>query len=424
MASPPPLTQYPTAPLPPGWEVRVDQQGKPYFIDHNTKTTTFEDPRGAPPAYNARPKSTLGALPPGWEARVDPNGRTYFLDHNAKISTFSDPRLAPLPPSGPTVYVTEDPRITAVRLMAEELGINVRYKRSLQLTIVEARIILSMKEIPNAECKVRCGSVKAKTAVVEKSRDPTWNKKMRFMMNSLSYQQPLEFEVKHKGKGLFKSDHTIGTCSILPANIDENGENDKWLPLDPKKKDEKFEPGAAGELHVLLKKSKPILDCFLFVVRQRVWSYGDFSIHDEQRNPVFSVEGKWPMDFFFRDKFGKETIRIQKRSLLAFQPSYDLYQAGTKTLLMTITRAVEFFNEVYLIQGANGDRLDVIGDVWAYSFNFRRRSTGEVVAGISRDTWAYENSYVAEILPTENIPLLLACVVVIEHEEFRRNNYY
>lgn len=32
-------------PLPTGWEVGVSPKGKPYFIDHNTQTTTWNDPR-------------------------------------------------------------------------------------------------------------------------------------------------------------------------------------------------------------------------------------------------------------------------------------------------------------------------------------------------------------------------------------------
>lgn len=36
-------------PLPPGWEIRFTDENVPYFVDHNTKTTTFQDPRpGAP----------------------------------------------------------------------------------------------------------------------------------------------------------------------------------------------------------------------------------------------------------------------------------------------------------------------------------------------------------------------------------------
>ncbi len=32
-------------PLPPGWEKGVDKYGRVYFIDHNTKTNTWNDPR-------------------------------------------------------------------------------------------------------------------------------------------------------------------------------------------------------------------------------------------------------------------------------------------------------------------------------------------------------------------------------------------
>ena len=33
-------------PLPQGWEMKVDPvSGKPFFIDHKTRTTSWEDPR-------------------------------------------------------------------------------------------------------------------------------------------------------------------------------------------------------------------------------------------------------------------------------------------------------------------------------------------------------------------------------------------
>ena len=33
------------SPLPQGWETGVDDKGRVYFIDHNTGTTTWNDPR-------------------------------------------------------------------------------------------------------------------------------------------------------------------------------------------------------------------------------------------------------------------------------------------------------------------------------------------------------------------------------------------
>jgi E3 ubiquitin-protein ligase NEDD4 len=35
----------------------------------------------------------LGPLPANWEMRVTNTGRIYFVDHNAKITTWDDPRL-------------------------------------------------------------------------------------------------------------------------------------------------------------------------------------------------------------------------------------------------------------------------------------------------------------------------------------------
>lgn len=59
-------------PLPPGWEVRVDPQtGWPFFVDHNSRTTTWNDPRAAPDAPKVsapgdpQPRRPDGTEPPG-----------------------------------------------------------------------------------------------------------------------------------------------------------------------------------------------------------------------------------------------------------------------------------------------------------------------------------------------------------------------
>lgn len=38
--------------LPPGWEQKMDPQGRRYFIDHNTKRSTYDDPRKSTPPIN------------------------------------------------------------------------------------------------------------------------------------------------------------------------------------------------------------------------------------------------------------------------------------------------------------------------------------------------------------------------------------
>ncbi len=45
----------------------------------------------------------LGPLPAGWEERVHKDGRTFFIDHNNKRTTWEDPRLSDPNVSGPAV---------------------------------------------------------------------------------------------------------------------------------------------------------------------------------------------------------------------------------------------------------------------------------------------------------------------------------
>ncbi|XP_033848913.3 NEDD4-like E3 ubiquitin-protein ligase WWP1 isoform X2 [Acipenser ruthenus] len=107
-------------PLPPGWERRVDDRGRIYYVDHNTRTTTWQRPtmesvrnfeqwqsqrsqlQGAMQQFNQRyiysasmmsaENDPLGPLPPGWERRVDSNDRVYFVNHSTKTTQWEDPR--------------------------------------------------------------------------------------------------------------------------------------------------------------------------------------------------------------------------------------------------------------------------------------------------------------------------------------------
>ncbi|KAI5704573.1 hypothetical protein M8J76_006715 [Diaphorina citri] len=66
----------PEEPLPPGWEIRQDTYGRRYYVDHNTRSSSWERPQ---------------PLPPGWELRRDPRGRVYYVDHNTRSTTWQRP---------------------------------------------------------------------------------------------------------------------------------------------------------------------------------------------------------------------------------------------------------------------------------------------------------------------------------------------
>ncbi|KAH6911411.1 ubiquitin-protein ligase [Coprinopsis sp. MPI-PUGE-AT-0042] len=96
--SPQNQTPYQDIPLPLGWEERRTPEGRPYFVDHHTRTTTWNDPRvnRQNPAANIPRASinvTLGPLPSGWEMRLTSTGRVYFVDHNTRTTSWDDPRL-------------------------------------------------------------------------------------------------------------------------------------------------------------------------------------------------------------------------------------------------------------------------------------------------------------------------------------------
>ncbi|KAI1980829.1 hypothetical protein LOZ55_001086 [Ophidiomyces ophidiicola] len=95
-----------TGELPAGWEQRYTPEGRSYFVDHNTRTTTWVDPRrqqyirmygpganGNNTTISSQPLSQLGPLPSGWEMRLTNTARVYFVDHNTKTTTWDDPRL-------------------------------------------------------------------------------------------------------------------------------------------------------------------------------------------------------------------------------------------------------------------------------------------------------------------------------------------
>lgn len=89
-----------TGALPAGWEQRQTPEGRPYYVDHNTRSTTWVDPRrqqyvritdprsSTQVAVHQQPVSQLGALPSGWEMRLTNTARVYFVDHNTKTTTW------------------------------------------------------------------------------------------------------------------------------------------------------------------------------------------------------------------------------------------------------------------------------------------------------------------------------------------------
>ncbi|XP_061641936.1 membrane-associated guanylate kinase, WW and PDZ domain-containing protein 1b isoform X4 [Phyllopteryx taeniolatus] len=103
LSHPPP--EDPQGPLPDNWEMAYTENGEVYFIDHNTKTTSWIDPRclDKPQKPLEECEDDEGVhteeldndleLPPGWEKIDDPVYGVYYVDHINRKTQYENPVL-------------------------------------------------------------------------------------------------------------------------------------------------------------------------------------------------------------------------------------------------------------------------------------------------------------------------------------------
>jgi E3 ubiquitin-protein ligase NEDD4 len=97
--------------------MQVAPNGRLFFIDHRNKATSWVDPRTgcASPMPNAsqsrqedRQEDNLGPLPEGWEERMHSDGRVFFIDHNTRTTQWDDPRMSNPNVAGQAVPYSRD----------------------------------------------------------------------------------------------------------------------------------------------------------------------------------------------------------------------------------------------------------------------------------------------------------------------------
>ncbi|KAJ8369727.1 hypothetical protein SKAU_G00097550 [Synaphobranchus kaupii] len=101
----PPQEEDPLGTLPDNWEMAYTETGEVYFIDHNTKTTSWIDPRTLEKpqkpleeceddegVHTEEPDSEL-ELPTGWEKIDDPVYGVYYVDHINRKTQYENPIL-------------------------------------------------------------------------------------------------------------------------------------------------------------------------------------------------------------------------------------------------------------------------------------------------------------------------------------------
>uniref|UniRef100_A0A3B1JJH0 Membrane-associated guanylate kinase, WW and PDZ domain-containing protein 1 n=1 Tax=Astyanax mexicanus TaxID=7994 RepID=A0A3B1JJH0_ASTMX len=93
-----PTDEDPLGPLPENWEMAYTESGEVYFIDHNTKTTSWIDPRcldkPQKPLEECDDDGRVASkLPAGWEKIDDPVYGVYYVDHINRKTQYENPIL-------------------------------------------------------------------------------------------------------------------------------------------------------------------------------------------------------------------------------------------------------------------------------------------------------------------------------------------
>ncbi|XP_018409006.1 PREDICTED: protein WWC3 [Nanorana parkeri] len=79
-------------PLPAGWEEARDYDGRVFYIDHNTRKTSWIDPRDRITKPLTFADCVGNELPLGWEIVYDTQIGVYYMDHINQITQIEDPR--------------------------------------------------------------------------------------------------------------------------------------------------------------------------------------------------------------------------------------------------------------------------------------------------------------------------------------------
>ncbi|CAG0883324.1 unnamed protein product [Cyprideis torosa] len=132
-----PRKRYGELPLPAGWEMARDFDGKEYFIDHNTKQTTWIDPRDKLTKPVRFADCVGDELPFGWEEAFHPDIGKYYINHETHTTQLEDPR--------DQWRYTQEEMLREYLAIAEE-DIQVKQER---VEVKEQRLALAQQEYQN-----------------------------------------------------------------------------------------------------------------------------------------------------------------------------------------------------------------------------------------------------------------------------------
>ncbi len=150
-----------------------------------------------------------------------------------------------------------------------------------------------------------------------------------------------------------------------------------------------------------------------YAIKERFWSWGnDFYIHNEDKQPVFFVDGEafsWGNKLSVQDMEGNELAFISQK-LLSWKPKYEIYRNGR--LFAEVVKEFSWLNQKFTLDVPGPNDYSVEGSFWRHDYSFSRR--GRVVAKVAKEYWTWADTYGIDIVDGEDDISILCTAIVID----------
>jgi uncharacterized protein YxjI len=151
-----------------------------------------------------------------------------------------------------------------------------------------------------------------------------------------------------------------------------------------------------------------------YLMKQALFSWGDdFHIKNDAGKDVFFVDGKafsFREKLSFQDMAGNELAFISQK-VLSWGPTYEIYR-GDHLMAVVKKHLFTLFRCRFTVDVPGPDDLEAEGDFLDHEYAFSRG--GQTVASVSKQWFAWADTYGVEIADDQDDILILASTVVID----------
>lgn len=152
--------------------------------------------------------------------------------------------------------------------------------------------------------------------------------------------------------------------------------------------------------------------------KQRLFSWLDsYDIYDEHQQVLYTVQGKlsWGHCLHIHND-RDEHIGTIKEEVLTFLPKFNMYIQDQ--YIGRIYKEFSFFKPVFRL---DCNDWQVNGDLWQWDYQIRDAHS-QLIATVSKEVFHLTDTYVIDVLDSQNALYVLMIVLAIDAEKCSRGN--